>query len=395
MTRFLRVAAVAAAAGGLSLTLGGVPGPAAASPAAVLAPAGRPATDRAVTSAAGWHVAYRSTATLDNQVFGVTAPSGSDAWAVGGTAGPGGTLQGPLALQWNGQRWNPVTVPGVSGHYLTDVAASAPTDLWIFAVPANGGGAAEAAHWDGTQWQDIPLPAGVYPDDVAVLKPTDVWLVGPQQACTGSGSSQVCPTVLYRWDGSTWSSFTLPITVDELSGSALAASGPDHVWVAGAAHPCAAAPCSYRVEVYSWNGSAWGRWTSFPRVDSYYLPAVALSSGRNAWVGTWSTTGTEHRGLLVHWNGSAWSTIGAPSSLTAPTGTPMLTDGRNGVWLGPWARWTGTHWRNTALNASSACLPQALARIPGTTTVWGGGVVLQGGTGHTFDGVICAYPRTP
>ena len=223
---------------------------------------------------------YQSTSTRSNQVYGVTALSRTDAWAVGGMAGSGGVSQDePLALQWNGQRWKPVTVPGAAGYYLPDVAASAETDLWVFAVPANGGDA-KAVRWDGTRWQDIPLPAGVYPDDVAVLKPTDAWVLGPQQPCTGSGTSQVCPTTLYHWDGSTWSPFTLPIVVDELSGSALAASGPNHVWVAGASHPCVASPCSYRVKVYSWNGSTWGKAPGFPRVDSYYLPGPQRGTQR-------------------------------------------------------------------------------------------------------------------
>lgn len=391
MTKLFRLAAaIVAAAGGLGLALSGTPGPAAASPAAPAGGAG-PATDRAVTSTAGWRVAYQSTSTRSNRVNGVTALSRSDAWAVGARAGSAGLQSEPLVLQWNGQRWRSVTVPGLTGYYLPDVAASATNNLWIFAVPASGGDA-KAVRWDGTQWQDITLPAGVYPDDVAVLSATDAWVLGPQQPCTGSGASQVCPTTLYHWDGSTWSPFTLPIVVDELSGSALAASGSHHVWVVGASHPCAVSSCSYRVKVYSWNGSTWGRWQSFPRVDSYYLPGVALSSGRNAWVGTWSATNTGHRGRLLHWNGSRWSTIGAPRSLLAPTGTPMVTDGGNGVWMGPWARWTGTHWRNTSMNRASACAPGALARIPGTTMVWGGGLAGQSSAYHS---VICAYPRVP
>jgi hypothetical protein len=394
VTKLFRLAAaIIAVTGGLSLALGGAPGPAAASPELAARAAG-PATGRAVASTAGWRVAYQSSSTRSNQVYGLTALSGSDAWAVGASAGSGGVQDEPLALQWNGQRWRSVTVPGVTGYYLPAVAASARTNLWIFAASGSGGDP-KAVRWDGSQWQDIPLPAGVYPNDVAVLNPTDAWVVGPQQPCTGTGASQVCPTTLYHWDGSVWSPFTLPIVVDELSASALAASGPNHVWVVGASHPCAASPCSYRVRVYSWNGSTWGRWKTFPRVDSYYLPAVAISSGRNAWVGTWSTTNTGHRGRLLHWNGSRWSTVSAPSRLTAPTGTPMVTDGRNGVWLGPWARWTGTHWRDASGNASSACQPQALARIPGTTTVWGGGSVARNQAGSTFDSVVCAYPRVP
>ena len=43
--------------------------------------------------------------------------------------------------------------------------------------------------------------------------------------------------------------------------------------------------------------------------------------------------------------GRRWNTISAPRSLT--TQTPLVTDGRSGVWIGPWAHWTGTRWRST------------------------------------------------
>lgn len=114
-------------------------------------------------------------------MYGVTALCGSDAWAAGASARSGGVQHEPLAWQWNGQRWRSATVPGVTGYYLPDVAASAKANLWIFAVPGNGGDA-KAVRWDRTQWQDIPLPAGVYPNDVAVLKADGCLGGGPAAA---------------------------------------------------------------------------------------------------------------------------------------------------------------------------------------------------------------------
>ena len=148
---------------------------------------------------------------------------------------------------------------------------SAPSDLWIFAVPGQGG-RAKAMRWDGTSWRAIRLPAGVFPGDAAVLSPANAWVVGPQQPCTGSGASRVCPTTMYHWNGSRWTASLVPVVVDQLSGSALAAAGSGQAWVAGALRPCGGPPCSYRVAVYRWTGSGWARAPGFPRVTSAFLP---------------------------------------------------------------------------------------------------------------------------
>jgi hypothetical protein len=395
-----RAAVVMATTAGLALAGGAAAGAwAAVTPGRVAVTPGRAATapgqavhraaparrvGQHAATAARWRVAYRSTSRRGNQINAVAAVSGRYAWAVGARTGTGGLEDQPLALRWNGRSWRSVTVPGVAGSYLTDVAASTKSDVWVFAVPG-GGVNAKAVRWNGTRWQDIPLPAGEFPDDVAVLKPGDAWLAGSQQACTGSGASQVCATTLYHWDGSTWSPFTVPIVV-----SALSASGPDHVWVTGTSRPCDGQPCSIRVRVYNWNGSAWRKTPGFPRVYSRYQPGLAMTSGRNVWVGTWATRKREHPGRLLHWNGSRWRTISAPRSLT--TETPLVTDGGHGVWLGPWAHWTGTRWVSTLASSPSACGIASLARIPGRATLWGAGWAAHGGT---FDGVVCSYPRTP
>jgi len=386
-TRARRRAAVIAAAGTvLGLGLASGQGTAAGAPAA----AGT-RTGTGLAAVAGWRVVFRSASAQSNQIRALAALSSRDAWAVGATARSGGPEDHPLALRWNGRAWRPVTVPGVAGFTLTDVAASAPSDLWIFAVPGQGG-RAKAMRWDGTSWRAIRLPAGVFPDDAAVLSPANAWVVGPQQPCTGSGASRVCPTTMYHWNGSRWTASLVPAVVDQLSGSALAAAGTGQAWVAGALRPCGGPPCSYRVAVYRWTGSGWARAPGFPRVTSAFLPGLAVASPSSVWVGTWSVT-RENPGRLLHWTGRRWNTIGAPRSIT--TQTPLVTDGRSGVWMGPWARWTGTRWRSTLPGSAPACQPQALARVPGRTTLWGAGSVTRNPAGPTFTSVICAYPRAP
>jgi hypothetical protein len=386
-TRPARRAAVIVATGTvLGLAVAGGQGTAAG------AGTGPPAAAGAgLAASAGWRVVFRSASAQSNQIRAVAALSSRDAWAVGATARSGGPEDHPLALRWNGRAWRPATVPGVAGFALTDVAASSRSDLWIFAVPGHGG-RARAVRWDGTRWRAIGLPSGVLPDDVAVLSPANAWVVGPQRPCTGAGAGRVCPTTMYHWNGSTWTASRVPIVVDQLSGSALAASPSGRIWVAGALRPCGGPSCSYRVAVYRWTGSGWARAPGFPRVTSAFLPALAVASASSVWVGTWSVT-KENPGRLLHWAGRGWRTISAPRSLT--TATPLVTDGRSGVWMGPWAHWTGTRWTSTLPGSAPACQPQALARVPGRTTLWGGGSVTRSPGSPAFTSVICAYPRAP
>jgi hypothetical protein len=117
-----------------------------------------------------------------------------------------------------------MTVPGLAGFYLTAVSASSASDVWVFAMPANGGNP-EAVRWNGSRWLTIPLPAGVFPDEAVALAPADTWLVGHTQACTGSGAAEVCPTTVYHWDGSAWIPFSVSLVIDPAPGG-LSASGP-------------------------------------------------------------------------------------------------------------------------------------------------------------------------
>lgn len=343
-----------------------------------------------VVTPAGWHLVYRSWSRGSNQIYDVAAVSAGNAWAVGARTGASGLQDQPLVLRWNGAQWRTVSIPAVAGFYLPSVQARSRSDVWIFAV-SDKDGHAKAVHWDGSRWHSLPLPGGVYPDDAVVLGPSNAWVVGPS-GCTGNRASRRCQTMLYHWTGRMWGVSSVPIVVDQLSGAALSASGPRNVWLVGADGPCAAAPCSYRVDAYRWNGRTWRRVLGMPAVRSYHLPGVTVT-GHDVWVGTWATR-AGHPGRLLHRNSSGWHQISAP--LAVATGTPLIADGHGGVWMGPWARWTGKHWINAVPAANAGCDDlQSLARFPGTTTLWGGGATARAPRSHVFDSVICRYPKVP
>jgi hypothetical protein len=384
MRRFLHLglAGLSAAVIAASPFLGEVPGMAAAlRPGAA---AGQPA----------WHLAYQSASKHSTQIYSVAAPSAGEAWAVGARSEAGSTEDQPFILRWDGTRWHTQSIPGLAGYYLPEVVAPSGHGVWIFAVSSQDG-SAKAVRWNGNQWINVPLPAGVYPDDAVVLGPSDAWVLG-RSYCPGPAASPGCTTTVYHWDGAGWTPFTVPVLADVLSGASLSGSAPGNVWLAGADGPCAAAPCSYRVDAYRWNGATWLHVAGMPRTRSYHLPGVAVGGARNAWVGTWAPATPRHPGRLLHWTGRRWQQVSAPRAVLAET--PLVTDGHDGVWMGPWARWTGQRWVSMpalARGNSSACVLDDLTRVPGTTIVWGAGARQRTPGKPVFNAVICANPRVP
>jgi hypothetical protein len=150
-----------------------------------------------------------------NQLFGITAISANDIWAVGSAAGE------PLALHWNGSAWSVIPLEvgsGLSTEKLTAVSGKASNDVWAV---GEGKGIftnqtfATIMHWDGTRWTEKVCRAAsssnppdgyegggadAYFTGVAAAAVDDVWAVGVH----GSG-----PMILH-WDGNAWTAVTHP-----------------------------------------------------------------------------------------------------------------------------------------------------------------------------------------
>jgi hypothetical protein len=92
-------------------------------------------------------------------LFGVTAISSTNVWAVGATSSSTNTT---LVEHWNGTSWTqmPSSNPSLSDNELFSVSAFSATDVFVVGEQSASGGPLQtlASHWDGTAWTDLVAP---------------------------------------------------------------------------------------------------------------------------------------------------------------------------------------------------------------------------------------------
>src|SRR5262249_29515838 len=121
-----------------------------------------------------------------NTLFGV-ADSAGQAWAVGVHV-DAQYQDRALIESWNGHAWNVVASPqpGSMGALLYGASADSPSDVWAVGEQQSSDGIFQTLveHWDGTAWSVIPSPnpgaTGNHLYGVDAVSPTDVWAVGQQ-----------------------------------------------------------------------------------------------------------------------------------------------------------------------------------------------------------------------
>lgn len=321
--RLGRCSAVAVAGAAMVLTLG-----------AAAAPVARPA---AVTNDPG-------------NLYGVSAVSASDAWAVGQNGGAG-----DMILHWNGTRWIRAAVPSPRAGYTDAVSALSASDAW--AVGVGGAKLADKTlvlHWNGTSWTKVPSPSpGKAPVDdqlygVSALSRDDVWAVGTY----GNVTSGSIHALVLHWNGRTWAQTPLPQPQGregELSG--VDALSANDVWAVGDYFTKHFAD---KTLVLHWNGSRWRVLPSpNPAPDGGGpLYAVSALSATDAWaVGT---SGYQ-RSLVLHWNGTSWSDVASPNP--GGTGTASFTKLYSVTTLSPSDAWAvGWYGKNGGQEATGKTL---------------------------------------
>lgn len=179
----------------------------------------------------------------DDYLYGVSAVSANDVWAVGdydqGCYFPCFTT---LTQHWNGSNWSIVPSPsmGESAH-LQGVAAVSSTVVWAVGYSSDTSGVETPLilKWDGSQWNVIPSPYRPGENNrlmsVAVVNATEVWAVGYSSTNTTSR------TLTMKWDGTSWRIYDSPSAPDGVSRTfpvgtlyGVAASASDDVEAVGA-----------------------------------------------------------------------------------------------------------------------------------------------------------------
>lgn len=224
-----------------------------------------------------------------NELRGVAAISANDAWAVGFRGGT--KIETPIEtfiLHWNGTSWIQVESPNVPGgaNQLFGITAISANDIWAVGTAA---GAPLAMHWNGSTWTIVPVSSdgGLSTEKLTAVSGVagnDVWAVGDGK---GVFSNQTFAT-LRHWDGARWTdkvcrvaSASNPPDGYEGGGpdayfTGVAAAAPNDVWAVGVR---GSGPM-----ILHWNGQGWTTVThprAFP--NAAILRAVATSSGGSAW----------------------------------------------------------------------------------------------------------------
>ena len=254
--------------------------------------------------------------TISGGLTGVDDTSAGSAWAVG-FAGTSVISGGTLILRWNGTAWARVPSPDLgTSRYIAGVAATSAGSAW--AVGCTGCESTTSAstgtlilRWNGTAWTRVPSPSppGSYLYGVAATPDGTAWAVG--YAGNGTG---VATTLILRWNGTTWTRVPSP---DPGRGPGMGnflygvATTPDGTaWAVGWTDSGGVISAL----ILHWNGTTWTTVPSpSPGTDGIYLKAVAAAPDGTAWAIGYTESGTSTRTLILRWNGHTWTTVPNPS----------------------------------------------------------------------------------
>jgi hypothetical protein len=282
-------------------------------------------------------VAARSLHYLDPQM--VTASSSSDAWLFGLSA----HHRYLTAVHWNGHSWTSQYVPSWaftnngSGELAASFADFGARDLWIFSEGGYiGQKSAYAARYLNGRWTKSYLPVEV--DGVVALSSTDIWVAG--RKFNGQGAE-----IFLNWNGHRWNKTALRTGLPG-TAEALFTTGDRDLWLEWSPNPDAA-PFLLRK-----SGSGWAK-VILPRGYGGYL---ATGDGAH---GVWLygfAPGRKRVQVFLHWRAGHWTIFKVPNSPYQPGNV------------------------------------DAIAVIPGTTSMWATGNVYGPGDGTTLNrGAIWRY----
>jgi hypothetical protein len=171
----------------------------------------------------------------ENYLNGVGALSANDVWAVGYYFDPFPGQIGTLVEHWNGSNWSIVSSPNPSPFsILYGVSALSASDVWAVGYYASGSDHTLTLHWDGSSWSVVSSPnvgnGNNYLLGVDALSASDVWAVGYYRDLPTNTNR----TLTLHWDGSSWSVvFSLSQGSSDNGLAGVSAVGVNDVWAVG------------------------------------------------------------------------------------------------------------------------------------------------------------------
>jgi hypothetical protein len=209
----------------------------------------------------------------DGVTKAIWGPSPNDVWAVGDS----GTI-----AHWDGTTWQGFT--SVSDTNLISVHGA---DGIVWAVGGNGATASVMLKWDGFAWRTL--------SNISTRQLWDVW------AATATDAWVTDQYAVWRWNGTTWESESLPIQPADGSFEAISGSSANNVWVA-----------SDRA-AFHWDGVNWSREDLSSVLPIGYVVDLVVDSNGEAWATTNSCDGCGPN-PIIHRTNPGWTIAAQPSN---------------------------------------------------------------------------------
>ena len=245
-----------------------------------------------------------SRSTNISELFGVTAISSGNIWAVGYSGDQNTVTYQTLVEHWDGLQWQIVSSPnsGVTTR-LSSVSSASANDIWAVGWAkrtTRSGIYPVTEHWDGSSWSLVAnsgTAGGVeWEQGIIALAKNDAWFVGTYSA--------------NHWNGSAWNAVTIPNVYSLIVG--LTTSSSSDIWAVGREYINTSN--TYITLIEHWDGSQWSIAASpSPGAAFNKLYGAATAARNDVWgVGTYADTSGNYQTLSEHWNGSNWIVVPTP-----------------------------------------------------------------------------------
>jgi len=347
--------------------------------------------NRFSTASCQWSVVPSPNGSSSSNLSAVAAVSANDVWAVGSSGNQRSGAQ-TLIEHWNGSSWSVVTSanPGSIYNTLYGVTAISAANVWAVGYYVNTTGVTQTLieHWNGTSWSVVKSPSPATGNNelfsVSAASASSIWTVG--FLTNNTSQTPVDQTLIEHWNGSSWSVMKSPnpgSSSDHLNG--VAAVSTSDVWAVGNGKTS-----SGKTLIEHWNGSSWSVVTSPSPGSGGDLRAVAAVSAGNVWaVGYYSPNSSSIQTLVERWNGTSWQVVKSANIGTSPTFSAVAAVSAHDIWaVGSYhnpnsneffqtltEHWNGTKWSIVKSPSPSSFSTQLLGvAAVSATNVWAVGV---------------------
>ena len=280
-----------------------------------LAVPGAPGAGRAAASPCGSFSVVASPAS-SGELTDAAFVSAGEWWAVG-NVGSALHANRTLIVRFDGSAWSVVASPnqGTLNNGLNGVSMIGGAG-WAVGFYQAGGYQPLALRWHGTQWS-LNSPAA-FPSDslftgVDTLADGTAWAVGFQTTKAGTRS-----TLIEHASGGTWTPVASPNVAGSTDNTLMAVSGTQAtgLWAVGYwLSPAGLRPLVLRYDTTKPSPS-WvlvGGVPSVGQVDTV-LTGVDVRTTSNVWAVGYGNEGGADRPLALHWNGSTWTSSPVPDA---------------------------------------------------------------------------------